>query len=150
MPAQESVRRHERLQIPEDLSTEGLGFRGQASTLGIGEPETARTELLSEDAILFLEIVDDVTLLLVDPPSERDDEKLDGLRKRQHVGERSRGDHERRRLVRFRRRIGPSDGVDRIIGPYDVNLALMFRGTIRSDWKNARRRNLAVWMYEVV
>jgi hypothetical protein len=69
MPAQESVRRHERLQIPEGLSTEGLGFRGQASTLGIGEPETARTELLSEDAILFLEIVDDVTLLLVDPPS---------------------------------------------------------------------------------
>ncbi len=91
MPAQESVRRHECFEIPESLSTEGLGFRGQASTLGVGEPETARTELLAEDAILFLEIVDDVTLLLVDPPSERDDEELDGLRKRQHVGERSRG-----------------------------------------------------------
>ena len=47
--------------------------------------KTARTELLSEDAILFLEIVDDVALLLVDPPSNGDDEALQGLWKRKHT-----------------------------------------------------------------
>ena len=54
------------------------------------EPESARAELFAEDAVLFLEIVDDVTLLLVDPACERDDEELECVRKRRHVGERSR------------------------------------------------------------
>ena len=56
------------------------------AALGVGEPETARTELLSEDAILFLERVNDVTRLLVDPARDGHDEELQHLGKRRHTG----------------------------------------------------------------
>ena len=59
---------------------------GLAPALGVGEPETARTELLSEDAILFLEIVNDVTLLLVDPARDGHDEALQHVGTRRHTG----------------------------------------------------------------
>ena len=54
--------------------------------LGVGEPETARTELLSEDAILFLERVNDVTRLLVDPARDGHDEELQHVGNRRHTG----------------------------------------------------------------
>ena len=54
--------------------------------LGVGEPEPARTELLSADAIFFLERVNDVTLLLVDPARAGHDEELQHLGKRRHTG----------------------------------------------------------------
>ena len=57
-----------------------------APALGVGEPETARTELLSEDAILCLEIVNDVTRLLVDPARDGHDEELQHVGKRRHTG----------------------------------------------------------------
>jgi hypothetical protein len=47
--------------------------------------------LFPEDAVLCLEVVDDVPLLLVDPAREHDDEELDGVGKRGHGGEGSRG-----------------------------------------------------------
>ena len=59
---------------------------GQAPALGVGEPETARTELLSADAILFLERVNDVTRLRVDPARDGHDEELQHLGNRRHTG----------------------------------------------------------------
>ena len=59
---------------------------GPAPALGVGEPETARTELLSADAILFLERVNDVTRLLVDPARDGHDEALQHVGKRRHTG----------------------------------------------------------------
>ena len=56
------------------------------AALGVGDPETARTALLSEDAILFLERVNDVTRLLVDPARDGHDEELQHLGKRRHTG----------------------------------------------------------------
>ena len=70
----------------DDSCNNALGLCGQAPALGVGEPETARTELLSEDAILFLEIVKDVTRLLVDPARDGHDEELKHLGKRRHTG----------------------------------------------------------------
>ena len=70
------------VQVTESPAPEARGLCGQAPALGVGEPETARTELLSEDAILFLERVNDVTRLLVDPARDGHDEEL------QHVGNR--------------------------------------------------------------
>ena len=67
MPAEEGIGRDQGVQVTEYPSPEALGLCGPASALGVGEPETARTELLSADAILFLERVNDVTRLLVDP-----------------------------------------------------------------------------------
>ncbi len=84
MPAEEGIGRDQGVQVTEYPSPEARGLCGQARRW-VGEPETARTELLSEDAILFLEIVDDVALLLVDPPSNGDDEALQGLWKRKHT-----------------------------------------------------------------
>ena len=56
MSAQKRVRRHERVEVPEGLSAEGLGLGREAATLSVAELETARAELFPEDAILLLEI----------------------------------------------------------------------------------------------
>jgi hypothetical protein len=46
-----------------------FGFRGQADALIVGESKPTRSELLSQDAVLLLQIVDDVALLLVIQPA---------------------------------------------------------------------------------
>ena len=61
-------------------------WAGPVPALGVGEPETARTELLSEDAMLFLERVNDVTRLLVDPARDGHDEELQHVGNRRHPG----------------------------------------------------------------
>ena len=86
MPAEEGIGRDQGVQVTAHPSPEALGLCGQAPALGVGEPETARTELLSADAILFLERVNDVTLLLVDPARDGHDEELQHLGKRRHTG----------------------------------------------------------------
>ena len=59
---------------------------------GIGrDPEPARTALLSEDAMLFLERGNDVTRLLVGPARDGHDEELQHVGNRRHTGEPSRG-----------------------------------------------------------
>ena len=78
--------RDQGVQVTESPSPEARGLCGQVPALGVGEPETARTELLSEDAILFLERVNDVTRLLVDPARDGHDEELKHLGKRRHTG----------------------------------------------------------------
>ena len=68
MPAEKGIGRDPGVPVTAYPSPEARGLCGQAPALGVGEPETARTELLlSADAMLFLERVNDVTLLLVDP-----------------------------------------------------------------------------------
>ena len=86
LPAEEGIGRDQGVQVTEYPSPEALGLCGQAPALGVGEPETARTELLSADAILFLAIVNDVTLLLVDPARDSHDEELKHLGKRRQTG----------------------------------------------------------------
>ena len=73
MPAEEGIGREQGVPVTAYPSPEALG---------VGDPEPARTELLSEDAMLFLESVNDVTRLLVDPARDGHDEEL------QHVGNR--------------------------------------------------------------
>jgi hypothetical protein len=82
MPPRKAVRADERLDLPQRLAAEGFGFHGQAATLSIGEPESPGAELFPKDAVLFLEIVDDVALLLANPAGDGDDEKLEDLWKR--------------------------------------------------------------------
>ena len=86
MPAAEGIGRDQGVQVTEYPSPEARGLCGQAPALGVGAPETARTELLSADAILFLERVNDVTRLLVDPARDGHDEELQHLGKRRHTG----------------------------------------------------------------
>jgi hypothetical protein len=49
------------------MASHALRLAGQPNALVVGESETTRTELLSKDAILGLEILNDFALLLVDP-----------------------------------------------------------------------------------
>ena len=82
MPAEEGLRRDQGVPVTAYPSPEARGLCGPAPALGVGDPEPARTALLSEDAMLFLERVNAVTRLLVDPARDGHDEEL------QHVGNR--------------------------------------------------------------
>ena len=82
MPAEEGLGRDQGVPVTAYPSPEARGLCGPAPALGVGDPEPARTALLSSDAMLFLERVTDVTRLLVDPARAGHDEEL------QHVGNR--------------------------------------------------------------
>jgi hypothetical protein len=72
---------------------EYLALDRQATPLIVVQAKATVTELFPEDAVLLLEIGDDVLLLAVDPArGEQDDE----LRRRRHGGERRRVAHPRR------------------------------------------------------
>ena len=86
MPAEEGLGRDQGVPVTAYPSPEARGLCGQAPALGVGDPETARTELLSADAILFLERVNDVTRLRVDPARDGHDEELQHVVKRRHTG----------------------------------------------------------------
>ena len=86
MPAEEGIGRDQGVPVTAYPSPEARGLCGPAPALGVGEPETARTALLSADAILFLERVNDVTRLLVDPAGDGHDEELQHVGKRRHTG----------------------------------------------------------------
>ena len=86
MPAEEGIGRDQGVPVRAYPSPEARGLCGQAPALGVGEPETARTELLSADAMLFLERVNDVTRLRVDPARDGHDEELQHVGKRRHTG----------------------------------------------------------------
>ena len=86
MPAEEGVGRDQGVPVTAYPSPEARGLCGQAPALGVGDPETARTARLSEDAILFLERVNGVTRLLVDPARDGHDEELQHLGKRRYTG----------------------------------------------------------------
>ena len=80
------IGRDQGVQVTAYPSPEARGLCGPAPALGVGEPETARTERLSADAMLFLERVNDVTRLLVDPARDGHDEELQHLGNRRHTG----------------------------------------------------------------
>ena len=86
MPAEEGLGRDQGVPVTAYPSPEARGLCGPAPALGVGDPEPARTERLSADAILFLERVNDVTRLRVDPARDGHDEELQHLGNRRHTG----------------------------------------------------------------
>src|SRR4051812_33647678 len=87
MPGEQGVRAHDRSELLEHASADAFRLGGQADTLVVGEPETTRTELLSEDTILGLKIVNHLALLLVDPSGERHEQEAQRLRHQNHWAE---------------------------------------------------------------
>ena len=55
-----------------------MALGSQLDALVVGESETRRTDLLSKDAILGLEIINHLALLLVDPAGQSDEEEPHG------------------------------------------------------------------------
>jgi hypothetical protein len=71
MPGQQRVGAHDRDEVGEHPSRQSLRLSGQPNALIVGEAKPPRSELLSEHAVLRLEIVDHVALLLMDPAGQR-------------------------------------------------------------------------------
>ena len=86
IPAAEGLGRDQGVPVTTYPSPEARGLGGQAPARGVGDPEPARTELLSADAMLFLERVNDGTRLLVDPARDGHDEELQHVGKRRQTG----------------------------------------------------------------
>src|SRR5262249_30862176 len=86
------------------------GFGGEPTALVVGEAQTPGSDLLTQDTVLFVNIVDDVALLLVKPGGERDQDKPEWMGQRRHGGEPIRGSVHRT-LGRVR------CGIGRVFGP---------------------------------
>ena len=66
------VRRNQVGNFVQYSTADKFGFRRQAATLIIVKPQAPRARLLSQDAILFAQIVDGMLLLLIHPPGDSD------------------------------------------------------------------------------
>src|ERR671935_2015050 len=67
MPAQNRVRCHDRGNPTQQPSAEPMPFRCETATLVILQPQAVALQLLSENAVLFYEVLDDVLLVAVYP-----------------------------------------------------------------------------------
>ena len=72
MPSQQSVRRDEGGHLGKRFASELLGFHGQTATLIIAQSQALVPQLIAQNAVLFLQIVDGVPLLFVDPAGQAD------------------------------------------------------------------------------
>jgi hypothetical protein len=71
----------------KDPLSECLGFRRQTTALIVREPQTPGADLFPLSAVLFLETVDEIALLLVDPTGERDEHEPERIRRLTHGGQ---------------------------------------------------------------
>jgi len=82
VPAQESFRRNEVGNFPQDATAKHLGLGRQATALVVVQTETLVAELLSQHPVLFTEIIDGVALLLTQPSGDRNQQqskRIEGL-----------------------------------------------------------------------
>jgi hypothetical protein len=70
VPSQEGVRCDRRFQFIQYFATKRVRFSGEPSTFGVGEADVAAAQAFFEHAILFLEVVNHIQMMAVDPPSE--------------------------------------------------------------------------------
>src|ERR1017187_5665055 len=69
-------------QFPKAAPAEELGFARQPDALNVGEALGFATELFQENAILFLEVIDDSLLVSAHPAGDSDQEELELRRHR--------------------------------------------------------------------
>ena len=72
MPSQQRVRRDKGSHLGKRFASELLSLHRQAATLIIAQPQALVPQLIAQNAVLFLQIVDDVPLLFVDPAGHAD------------------------------------------------------------------------------
>ncbi len=70
MPAQDGVRGTQRCHRCQQLATEHLPFRGQATALVVVESKATAAEFLAEDGVLGAQVVDDQLLFTVGVPGD--------------------------------------------------------------------------------
>jgi hypothetical protein len=77
VPAHEGIGGGNRGHLLEACATEWVGQRSKAAAFHVGQAQPSAAELGFEDAILFLEIGDDVLLVTVDPTGECGEQQLE-------------------------------------------------------------------------
>jgi hypothetical protein len=80
VPAQQCVRRDQRLQLAQRFATEWKCFSGKAATFGVGEADALSAQPFLEQAVLFLDVVDQIQLMAVDPSAEHYQQQMKGLK----------------------------------------------------------------------
>jgi hypothetical protein len=80
VPAQQCVRRDQRLQLAQRFATEWKCFSGKAATFGVGEADALSAQPFLEQAVLFLDVVDQIQLMAVDPSAEHHQQQMKGLK----------------------------------------------------------------------
>jgi hypothetical protein len=76
VPSQERVRRDQGLKFVQDLASEGAGFSGESTAVGVGKTDAPPAQAVLEHAVLFLEILNHVQLMAVDPTGEHQEQQL--------------------------------------------------------------------------
>ena len=91
VPPEQSIGRDERGDLPESLGSEDLRAISKSAALGVRKSELPRSHLLSQDAVLLLEVFDDVLLPALEPSRQADGEKHQGFRDHQAIVAQVRG-----------------------------------------------------------
>ena len=78
--AQDGVRRDDAGHLRQDPAAELLSAHGETTPLSIRQAERSTAELLSENAILFPKIVDQIFLVTIQPARDRKDEEVQRMR----------------------------------------------------------------------
>ncbi len=76
IPGKERVRCHQVGDLLEYFSSERFCSRGQASSIVVGQMQSTTLDLVSENAILFQQIVDDGLLVSIDPAGKNSREEM--------------------------------------------------------------------------
>ena len=84
MPSQQGVQSDQRFQFVKYFAAECVRFSGESSTFGVGETDAASTEAVLEQTVLFLEVLDHIQLMTVDPSSEYYQQQVQGLKQCGH------------------------------------------------------------------
>jgi len=78
MPCEQGFRSNDRGNLFQNLTSKTFRFRGKPATLVVRKSQPLITNLLSQNAVLLDEVLDDVLLPLVEPTGDGNDEtKMD-------------------------------------------------------------------------
>src|SRR5262245_11007459 len=70
VPGENCFRRDDGGQVGEQLASEQDAFDRETATVVVGETQALAAELPLQEAVLFSKVVDDVGLVLIEPPGQ--------------------------------------------------------------------------------
>jgi len=85
MPAKDGVGRDNRANLGEGLETHRLAKHCEPASLVIVESDSPFPGLIAQDSILFLEVIDNTLLVIVEYAGDEDAEELPGIESWTHV-----------------------------------------------------------------
>jgi hypothetical protein len=114
MPAEQRIGRGDRGELVQLVTTDANSPYRQAAPVGVSQAEARSAEVPAEYPILGNQVGEGITLAMLQPTGEHDEEQLEGRTV----------DHERQLTSPS----GSEEGVDRIVGHYALAVALQSLG----------------------